>query len=41
MPAYSFLKNLSDRGLFKNMILTISDDNEEIIDAIVRFKEGK
>ena len=41
MPAYSFLKNLSDRGLFKNMILTISDDNEEIIEAIVRFKEGK
>ena len=41
MPAYSFLKDLSDRGLYKNMILTISDDNDEIIDAIVRFKEGK
>ena len=40
MPAYSLLKELSDKGLFKNMILTISDDNDEIIEAIVRFKEG-
>ena len=40
MPAYSLLKDLSDRGLFKNMILTISDDNDEIIEAIVRFREG-
>ena len=41
MPAYSLLKDLSDRGIFKNMLLTISDDNDEIIEAIVRFKEGK
>ncbi len=41
MPAYTFLKDLSDRGLYKNMILTISDDNDEIIEAIVRFREGK
>ena len=41
MPAYSLLKDLSDRGIFKNMILTISDDNDEIIDAIVRFKEER
>ena len=41
MPAYTFLKDLSDRGLYKNMILTISDDNDEIIEAIVRFKEGR
>ena len=41
MPAYAVLKDLSDRGIFKNMLLTISDDNDEIIDAIVRFKEGK
>ena len=40
MPAYAVLKDLSDRGVFKNMLLTISDDNDEIIDAIVRFKEG-
>ena len=40
MPAYAVLKDLSDRGIFKNMLLTISDDNDEIIDAIVRFKEG-
>jgi predicted Rossmann-fold nucleotide-binding protein len=41
MPAYTLLKDLSDRGVFKNMLLTISDDNDEIIDAIVRFREGK
>ena len=41
MPAYAVLKDLSDRGIFKNMLLTISDDNDEIIEAIVRFKEGK
>ena len=41
MPAYSVLKDLSDRGIFKNMLLTISDDNDEIIDAVVRFKEGE
>ena len=41
MPAYSLLKDLSDRGVYKNMLLTISDDNDEIIDAIVKFKEGK
>ena len=40
MPAYTILKSLSDKGLYKNMILTISDDNDEIIDAIVRFREG-
>ena len=41
MPAYTLLKNLSDRGIFKNMLLTISDDNDEIIEAIVKFREGK
>ena len=41
MPAYAMLKDFSDRGIFKNMLLTISDDNDEIIDAIVKFKEGK
>ena len=39
MPAYALLKDLSDRGIFKNMILTISDDNDEIIDALVKYKE--
>ena len=39
LPAYKLLKDLSDRGVYKNMILTISDDNEEIIEAIVKFKE--
>ena len=41
MPAYTLLKDLSDRGIFHNMLLTISDDNDEIIEAIVKFREGK
>ena len=41
MPAYTLLKDLSNRGVFKNMILTISDDNDEIIDAIMRFREER
>ena len=41
MPAYSLLKDLRDRGIFKNMLLTISDDNDEIIEAIKKFSEGK
>jgi predicted Rossmann-fold nucleotide-binding protein len=40
LPAYALLKDLKDRGVYKNMILTITDDNDEIIDAIERFKEG-
>ncbi len=39
MPAYTLLKDLSDRGIYKNMLLTITDDIDEIIDAIVRFRE--
>ncbi len=41
MPAYTVLKDLSDRGIFKNMLLTISDDNDEIIDTIVKFYKGE
>lgn len=41
MPAYTLLKDLSDRGIYKNMLLTITDDNDEIIDAIVKFKERR
>jgi len=41
IPAYSFLKDLSDRGIMKNMILSISDDNDEIIDSLVKFSERK
>ena len=41
MPAYALLKDLSDRGIFKNMILTISDDNEEIIASLVKFWNGE
>jgi hypothetical protein len=41
MPAYTLLKDLSDRGVYKNMMLTITDDNDEIIEALERFREGE
>ena len=41
IPAYTLLKDLSDRGIYKNMILAISDDNDEIIEALEKFKQGK
>lgn len=37
IPVYTMLKDLSDRGIMKNMLLTLSDDNDEIVDAIVKF----
>lgn len=40
IPAYTLLKDLSDRGIYKNMILAISDDNDEIIEALEKFKES-
>lgn len=40
LPAYKFLKAMSEKGLYNNMYLTISDDNDEIIDALVKFKEA-
>ena len=39
IPIYSILKFLSNKGILKNMLLTISDDNEEIINAIVNFSD--
>jgi len=40
MPAYTMLKYLSDSGHFKHMLLTLTDDNDEIIDVVVKFREG-
>lgn len=36
MPAYSMLRSLSDRGLYHNMMLTLTDDNNEVLQAINR-----
>jgi predicted Rossmann-fold nucleotide-binding protein len=35
IPVYTFLKDLSDRGIFKNLKLSISDSPEEIIRELV------
>ena len=41
MPAYTMLKSLSDSGHFKHMLLILTDDNDEIVEALERFKEGR
>jgi len=37
MPIYPMLKSLSERGKYKNLILHIADEEQEIIDAIRQF----
>ncbi len=37
IPVYTMLCDLAERGVMKNMLLTISDDNDEIINALVKF----
>lgn len=38
MPAYKLLNDLSEQGRFKNMNLTVSDDNQQIVEAILAFQ---
>ncbi len=38
IPVYTMLVDLAERGILKNMLLTITDNNDEIVDAIVKFK---
>ena len=40
MPAFTMLKYLSDSGHFKHMLLTLTDDNDEVIEVIVKFRES-
>lgn len=38
VPVYPFLKDLCARGRYRNLLLSISDDCQEIIDTILAFK---
>jgi len=37
MPVYDFLEDLLKKGKYKNLLLSIADDNDEIINDIKRF----
>lgn len=39
MPAYSMLKNLSETGRYKNLLLTVTDSPDEVINAITAFQQ--
>ena len=39
MPIYPLLEQLSERGKYKNLLLTLTDDPEEVINELVRFRK--
>ena len=39
VPVYPFLKRMMATGRYKNLILSLSDDNDEIISEIVKFRD--
>lgn len=41
MPVYPLLRQLAEKGMYKNLLLTLSDDQAEIVDAIETFRGVK
>lgn len=40
MPVFSLLKQLMDKGKYKNLLLTLTDNEDEIVDTLEKFAEG-
>ena len=38
MPVYPLLKSLAATGKYQNLILSISDDTDEIVEELMRFR---
>lgn len=38
MPIYPLLKHLSETGRYKNLLLTLTDDKDEVVKTLVNFK---
>lgn len=38
MPIYPLLKHLSDTGRYKNLLLTLTDDKDEVVQTLLNFK---
>ena len=41
IPVYPLLEDLMSRGVYKNLILSITDDPEEVISNILAFTSNK
>ena len=39
MPIYPMLKQLADNGKYRNLLLSISDDPDEIVATMLRFRQ--
>jgi len=39
MPVYPFLQGLMKSGRYKNLLLSIYDDSEEIVGELLRFRD--
>jgi hypothetical protein len=39
MPAYTLLSGMMQTGKYRNLLLTLSDDSQQIIAAIEAFRE--
>ena len=39
MPIYPLLEQLSERGKYKNLLLTLTDDSDEVISELVKFRD--
>jgi len=40
VPAYPFIEDMVARGRYKNLILTLTDDNEDIIQELIKFRDN-
>lgn len=41
VPVYPFIQDMVHRGYYKNLILSISDDNEDIVQQLIAFRANK
>lgn len=40
-PVYPFLQNLMAKGKYKNLILSLTDSSEEVIDTLMKFRNSQ
>lgn len=40
VPVYPFIQDMMERGRYKNLMLSLSDEQEEIVQTLINFREG-
>jgi hypothetical protein len=40
MPVYPLLQELIETGKYKNLLLTLTDEADEIVDCLERFRKA-